>query len=392
MWFRLSMLAAVLAMGCVAESASTAWEMQRSVSGDTTTVHTVGGQVWSDVSLREGLVIGALDGPLPLVFGEVSRLADDHHGGIYVFDRQVPEVRHFDQAGEFVGTVGRAGEGPGEYEVFSLGMVVDADDVLYVHAWGNRRIVRFARDGRALEPWVFDSPFMTTRPGTWLYSDAPGRVLVTTRIDQQPALLVLQEGQVTDTLVVPQLPGVPQKRGGPYDIERYWSWHPDGYFVVGVSDEYSLEAHRTGGVNRIRRDAEELPVHSEEADEIRRQFEWMARQPQYQPPEGEWVPSTMPPFRGIAVGGDGLIWVRRNTHPVQVPVEDMPDGQPVVGWIQPFLYDVFEADGTFLGEIRFPDRFEPRLFGAGYIWGVRRGELDEHYVVRLSIEVGGGGA
>ncbi len=93
----------------------------------------------------------------------------------------------------------------------------------------------------------------------------------------------------------------------------------------------------------------------------------------------------MPPFRGVDVDDDGRIWVRRNTQPIRTPVEENPDRPPAIGWEQPFLYDVFEADGTFLGEVRFPERFEPHLFGSGHVWGVRQGELDEDYVVRLTI-------
>lgn len=383
-------LAATFALACGGESTSTNWEAQRQVSGDTTTVHTVAGQVWpSGVRLTEDLAIGVLDGPAHLILGEVTRLAEDPHGGIYILDGQVPEIRHFDRTGRFIGTVGRSGEGPGEYGPLSLGMVVDSTGVLYVHDYSSpSRIVRFTEDGRVLAPWLLYSPFLTTTRGTWVYSDAPGRLLVTTRVNDDPALLVLEDGQVKDTLAVPQLPGMPQQRGGPYRIDTYWSWHPDRYFVVGVSNEYSLEARRSHGVLRIRRNVEKLPVHPEEADAWRRRFEWMEQQPMYQAPEGEWIPSTMPPFRGIEVGRDGRIWVRRNTHPIQIPVDEAPHRQPDVGWVQPFVYDVFEADGRFLGEVRFPERFEPHLFGAGYVWGVRRGDFDEEYVVRLSIRAG----
>jgi hypothetical protein len=316
-------------------------------------------------------------------------MAEDLRGGIYVLDGQVPEIRHFDRTGNFLGTIGREGAGPGEYGPLTLGMVVDSDGVLYVHDWANSpRVVRFSEDGGVLDPWPLDSPFLTTTPGTWLYSDAPGRLLITTRVEDVPALLVIDDGQVMDTLRVPRLSGMPEARGGPYRIETYWGWHPDGYFVVGVSDEYSLEERRPDGVLRIRRSIEKLPVHPEEADAYRRLFEWMEEQPAYRPPEGEWIPSTMPPFSGIGVGADGRIWVRRNTHPIRIPVVETSDGRPSVGFAQPFAYDVFEADGSFLGEIRFPERFEPHLFGTGYVWGVRRGEFDEEYVVRLSI-IGG---
>jgi hypothetical protein len=382
-------LAAMFTLACGAESTSTNWVVQRQVAGDTTTVHTLAGQVWpSEVRLDEELAIGVLDGPVHLIFGEITRMAEDLRGGVYVLDAQVPEIRHFDHTGEFVGTVGRSGEGPGEYTHLSLGMVVDSTGVLYMYDWGNGRIVRYAEDGRVLDPWRIDSSFRTTQPGTWIYSDAPGRVLVTTRLNVDSGLLVVVNGQVTDTLVVPQLPGLPEERGGPYRIETYWSWHPEGYFVVGVSNEYSLEERRPDGVLRIRRDVEKLPVHPEEADAYRRLFEWMEQQPAYRAPEGEWIPSTMPPFRGIEVGTDGRIWVRRNTHPIRISVVEYPDGRPSVEWAQPFVYDVFEADGSFLGEIRFPERFEPYLFGTRHVWGVRRGEFDEQYVVRLALRAG----
>lgn len=379
-------LAVTFALACGTQSTTNNWEVERQAVGDTTTVHTLAGQVWaSEVRLNEDLAIGVLDGPVHLIFGEVTRMAEDLRGGIYVLDAQVPEIRHFDHTGEFVGTVGRSGQGPGEYTNWSLGMVVDSTGVLYMHDWGNQRIVRFDEDGRALGPWMIHTSFQTTRRGKWIYSDRPGRVLVTTRLNDDLGLLVVADGQVTDTLAVPQLPGVPEKRGGPYRIDKYWSWHPHGYFVVGVSNQYSLEERRPDGVLRIRRDVERLPVHPEEADGHRRLFEWMERQPMFNPPEGEWIPSTMPPFCGIEVGIDGRIWVRRNTHPIQIPVEENPYGQPPIGWAQPFVYDVFEADGTFLGEVRLPERFEPHVFGAGHVWGVRRGEFDEEYVVRLSI-------
>jgi len=379
-------LTAIMAFACGVESTSMDWEVQRQVVGDTTIVHTLAGQAWpSGIQLTEDLAIGLLDGPVYLIFGEVSRMAEDRHGGIYVLDGQVPEIRHFDHTGRFLGTIGRAGAGPGEYQPLSLGLVVDSAGVLYMHDWANSpRLVRFAEDGRALDPWPIGSPFLTTRPGTWIYSDGPGRVLVTAGEIDDLGLLVIVDGQVIDTLAVPQLPGLPEKRGGPYRIEEYWSWHPQGYFVVGVSREYSLEAHRPDGVLRIRRDVEESPVHPEEAAAWRRRFEWMEQQPAYRPPEGEWIPATMPPFRGLEVGDDGRIWVRRNTDPIQIPVEESL-GQPPVGWVQPFVYDVFEADGTYLGEIRFPERFEPHVFGTGHVWGVRRGEFDEEYLVWLSI-------
>jgi hypothetical protein len=161
-------------------------------------------------------------------------------------------------------------------------------------------------------------------------------------------------------------------RGGPYRVEEYWGLHPEGHFVVGVSAEYSFEVRRPGEVVGISRVTEAVPVHAPEAAEWRRRFEWMEAEPCYNPPVGEWLPSHMPPFRGLQVGEDARVWVRRNAHPVRSDVETPEGGPPPIMWRQTHSYDVFEADTRFLGEVRFPDDVEPLLFAAGHIWGIRR--------------------
>jgi len=49
------------------------------------------------------------------------------------------------------------------------------------------------------------------------------------------------------------------------------------------------------------------------------------------------------------------------------------------------VYDVFEADGTFLGSVRLPARVTLYRFRGDRVWGVRRGEFDESYVVRFRL-------
>jgi hypothetical protein len=296
-----------------------------------------------------------------------------------------PVIRHFDAQGNSLGTVGRAGEGPGEYGSLSLGLVVDPAGTLFVSDWSNGRLVRFASDGSPLDPWTIDAPFLTTTPGTWIFSDAPDRVLLRGTVGARSALLVIEGGGITDTITVPELPGVPTERGGPYRVDQYWGWHPAGHFVVGVSDDYSFDVRSQDRTLRIGRLQERIPVHPEEAAAWRRRFEWMALQPLYQPPAGEWLPSHMPPFRGIAVAGDGRIWVHRNTIPRPIEVEAVSDGPPPVPWVQPHAYDVFESDGRFLGTVRFPEDVEPMLFGTDHVWGLRRGDFDEQYVIRMSL-------
>ena len=51
----------------------------------------------------------------PFMLGEVSGLAFDASARLYVADFQDPRVVIFDSTGRHLGTIGRQGEGPGEF-------------------------------------------------------------------------------------------------------------------------------------------------------------------------------------------------------------------------------------------------------------------------------------
>ncbi len=87
-------------------------------------------------------------------------------------------------------------------------------------------------------------------------------------------------------------------------------------------------------------------------------------------------------------GPEGTIWVQG----VQTPetVEDQGgtfDFQDMGGP----TWDVFDADGRFLGTVGMPDRFTPFFFArepANVLYGIQRDELDVQYVARLVVGAG----
>jgi hypothetical protein len=81
----------------------------------------------------------------------------------------------------------------------------------------------------------------------------------------------------------------------------------------------------------------------------------------------------------------------RKDETVESPSEGS-NGPPPISWVEPNVYDVFEPDGTYLGEVRFPWRTTPLVVRGDTAWGVRRGELDEQYIVRLVIAPARSGA
>lgn len=90
----------------------------------------------------------------------------------------------------------------------------------------------------------------------------------------------------------------------------------------------------------------------------------------------------------VVPGLDGTICVHVHVlaEKREVTAAPDPDGPPAITWAEPQVYDAFEADGPYLGQVRIPPRTSIYVFSRSDLWGVRRGDFDEQYAVRLRLE------
>ncbi len=120
----------------------------------------------------EEVRVGSVDDP-DVGFSRIEGVEVGDDGTVYVLEGQVPEIRVFAPDGRRLRTVGRPGEGPGEFrsprEFGLLG------DTLWVNDWRNRRISWFGPDGELVhELRATPLPVETDVPGMFL-SVAPAR-------------------------------------------------------------------------------------------------------------------------------------------------------------------------------------------------------------------------
>jgi hypothetical protein len=365
------------------------------------------------VSLSPVVRIGSLDGAEEYTFGRVAGVALATDGSIIVLDQQARAVRVYDAEGRHVRSFGRAGGGPGELEQPS-GLALLPDGRVLVSDPSNARVNVFSADGEPVDSWPMSGGFVTNNQ---VRATADGRAYVMGLLTrdfgdfrQSGWIEVGPDGVPSDTIRGPHpdfepaiLQAVSEQGGGraisvsalPFAPQNPWTVSPLGYAVGGVSTRYAVEAFRPDGrVVRMERAVEPVPVTAGERAHREAQITTSLRQTD---PSWRWsgpgIPSTKAPFTQVLADADGRVWVRVAAPGEVVPPEERPEprpGQPAYDgpapWREPNIYDVFDADGRFLGTLPMPPRFTWSGARGDRVWGVQRDELDVEYVTVLRID------
>lgn len=293
---------------------------------------------------------GRGEGPAEVLRPVAARWSDD--GRLAVFDIQGSKVAWL--------------EGPGEaVDQRSL----DADFTSTVIASGSLRWAAVGPDGTA---WLRTGPRSPTGASRAVdvvtrlraSAGAPDTVLR----DTVPT--VAPNGRFARTI----LPGAPRPVATVGPDGALWFADPDGRYVLyrqGASEDGAIPflcREATPRSLSARERAEEgVPEGEEElADAIR--------------DAGE--PDRPASVGRILVGEEGRIWVQR--------VRPTPFGRDAMYGPPGGEWDVFAADGTYLGAVQPPSGARLQAAAGDTVWAFEIGELDEIWVVAYELRLGGG--
>lgn len=394
---------------CGGESARRV-QVERDTVGDTVVVRTLAGSEWeAHARLEPEVRIGTFEGEDEYMLGDVAGLAVAPDGAMYIYDRQIPALRKYDADGRFVATFGREGGGPGEYKQSDGGLAVLSDGRVLLRDPGNGRINVYSATGESLDHWPLRAGHFTSRP---LYVDTAGRTY--TQLwgtneagDRYSGLQAYgMDGVKQDSILAPRweydAPSISASREGmsmmnavPFSPTEQWSFTPHAFMVGGLSTRYAIDVFRPDStVLRMERVSEPVAVQADEktnaearaSANFRRSF-----------PDWKWngpaIPDRKPPYRAILAGQDGRIYVQLWMPGERIPDEELetpedPNAPPPDRWREPVVYDVFETDGTYLGQVRTPHRFatypQP-VFDRDNVWAVVTDDLEVEYVTRFRI-------
>ncbi|UCG88928.1 MAG: 6-bladed beta-propeller [Gemmatimonadota bacterium] len=358
----------------------------------------------SQWTLEEELRIGSIEGEPEYQFGQVGFIAVDSRDRIYVADAQAQNIRVFTPAGQYEQTIGRPGAGPGELGAGLTFLVVASGDTLFVPDLTNRRVNLYGPDGS--EAGSFPIELEKGLPMVWR-GTSTGIVACQVRplsLPNAPArdsmdaiVLYGTNGIVTDTVF--KFPsGGTLNLGGPtpeinlYSPESIWDITAEGRLIHGVNDEYRVGLYgQSGKLERV----VSMPFERKPVEETDRRvvMEFLER---------AWTGAGVPPqalaqlrqivhfgeffpaFSAVLGGPRGSIWVQHVQPASELSEEELEDYNFIEESGAP-MWDVFDAEGRYLGVVTMPPKFAPRLIRANRIYGVWRDELDVQYVVRLRI-------
>ncbi|MFW6202351.1 MAG: 6-bladed beta-propeller [Gemmatimonadota bacterium] len=358
-------------------------------------VANTGEPIWTPETtwrLEEDLRLGtaAATGSEPEQFGSIRSVAADSRGWIYVLEGMAQEIRVFRPDGSFSHTIGRRGEGPGEF-TFASELTITPGDTLWVLDDGMMRYSGFAPDGTFLESRRRDIVGYASsvrravlddgRYVDWGLRYPDGRM--GPRVLRIPVVYA-PSFESADTFpplgyTFPMLPsaGIPL-------------WHFTGDVVAAVDREARIWFANSPEYRIYRRTLEgdttlvfSLPVQGAPLGEPEREYvrERLSRLSGSEVAEAlDALPETRPVVRGIVPDGAGHLFIFAD-------VAGEPAGSVV---------DVFRESGEYLGRMTLPTPVPLPPTGPpvahiaeDHLYVVVEDELDVPYVSRLRIVRGG---
>lgn len=275
------------------------------------------------------------------LIAEPWSIAVDSRGDIFQTDWKVNAIQEWDRGGKFVRSIGRKGQGPGEFEV-PIEIAI-RNDTLLAYASNESRVSLWHTDGRLIREWRVD---FCCGDAPMFGSGSTALIRIVTHhdgSDRDAAIQFRLDGTIVDTtLLLPQpAPHVWHNKRGEFPIPfwpyREGTFNSRGGYISGDANSYTLTIGRAGSdtARLIELPGSRTRVDDAYVDSV---FASYARSPMLAGiPKRSDIPGVQPYFTKLYADEHDNIWIQR------------PDGRGQLGG-----FDVIDANGTFLGTVAAP--------------------------------------
>ncbi len=344
------------------QASEPAWRTERSIAGDTTVFRIIGANnPATTLTLVQEQVIGKRNGKPEETFQSIENVVPMPDGGVLFFEYGAYSVRRFDSAGRYVNSLGRSGDGPGEWRSVTRIALTPDRKVLVA---GSGRFHLFEPNGELVSSWSMNFPNSSAgRAGSLRAVTSDGYLHVSTWLDdpfypdslmssgrrtnrdavhrvriESAASIMRPDGQMPDTAFQPrarvlqprfeyQNRGVPSRTVIPLTPWYRVTYSTLGYWISGGDDgRYAFVLHMSAGPIRIESDLK--PVSAPDAERAAQLYSWTYDLRRFDPgatPSLDLIPRVKAPFKGLVTDSQGRIWVLISQPGTRVAVDTMPD-------------------------------------------------------------------
>ncbi|MEN6310354.1 MAG: 6-bladed beta-propeller [Acidobacteriota bacterium] len=291
------------------------------------------------LELKEDFTLGGEAAGGAYVLNRPNAMALDAAGNLYVADPGERNIKIFDKNGKFVKTIGRAGQGPGEFR-YPMGVttIPGSAEIVVIDV---QKIVIFDASG------VFSRQIPLKGSGAGVRVDARGRLFVATSAIPSGdfSLKAYAPDMSRELAVVASSPEDPSRN--PFRPRLLWILDNMGRVVFGDAKTYEFKIIDSQGkiLKRFGRGFDPVRVRQEDKDDLNARTrkvlgEDAAKSTPYS--------SHYPAYRAFFTADGGRLFVET--------WEKTPDGKQDV-------YDIFDAEGRYLARVGLPlhvDFLNPR--------------------------------
>jgi len=348
------------------------------------------------VRFVQELVLDDESMPENLFFERPTSVVCDQDDNIYVLDSDANNIKKFDSNGRFIKTIGREGQGPGEFN--SPYYLTNAKDRLVVWDLRNRRLCAFTPEGKFIKSSNIPYDEGSVRK---LRSLPTGEIVVEKeksyrRDPDKPQICTIdlysRDLEYVRTIYERSLwrkKYIRTKEFGistlyfPYSPNVHWDVSPEGKIIIGFSEKYELEAYDRDGKKLVTFSHSYEPVKVTERDkkeyfdslEFYRAGAKLNEIPEYITKETQF-PKNMPAFDNVLIDSEGNVLVVLNS-------ENEDENEKT--------FDVFDQNGKFISSVQIagdtPYRFSRQTnIHERSFWLVKISDDELYRVIKYRIE------
>lgn len=323
-------------------------------------------------SLEEELTITGEEGKEGQMFMNIVSIDVSEDGTIYVLDGKAANIKVFDSSGKFLKTIGRRGQGPGEFgrpEGFSITPL----DEIAVNDPGRRSIQFLDKDGNFLRQIPVNQPFFI---GPRFISN--GDMIASYAIFGEKFKVVLDK---LDDKLEPLLTFSTISMLKPPKVHIFlyrfvndlrWDVTNKDEIIWGAltAPEYELYVHDSNGklIRKITKEYDPVEITNVEYEKMTK--EWFGKVPS----SDRWefiIPNNYPPFHTFILDDEGRIFVKK--------FEGIENSKRI-------YCEVFDSQGRYITDIIFPINMLPGLFKKGKLYTIEEDEEGYRVVKRYKVK------